>query len=111
GRARRLHAAELGGRRWWLRLVGLAGVGRDHLVGAEPEVLRVRPERAANVDVAEQVGEASRLEGAELLGGELRVAARLLDRQAPSLASSSERGADAVQLILQRASGHGVRRR
>ena len=73
-------------------VVRVPGVGGQHLLAAEPEVRGVRPQDGPGVDLAAEVLERLVFGREQLLGPQLRVARRLLHRDAPDLAGAAQRG-------------------
>ena len=77
-------------------------VSRHDLVGIQPQVLGVRAERTADVDVAEEGVEGFVFERREEIGPELGVAGGLVEREPPMLPRLPERRADPDRGVLQR---------
>ena len=73
------------------------------------QVLRVRPQRPADVDVAEQRLEVLGLERAELVDVKLGVAAGRVEGDAAPLARLPQGGTHPDHRVLHRASGRGLR--
>ena len=109
GGHRPLDPAELRGRGRGGGASAWRAYAADDLVGGEAQVLGVRAQRPADVDVAEQRLEVLGLERAELVDMEFGVAAGRVERDAPPLPRFPQGGTHPDHRVLHRASGRGSR--
>ena len=93
--------------RWWNRLVGVARVHLQHLVGTESDVLGIGSQGSTDEDVARQRLEVFAFESGELVDPELGIARRFLQGLSPDQPRPRKRRADPDR-VLQGCASHGV---